>query len=137
MNIHLQVSDDQGRVLSLDGDLDLLEQLFATIRATRDDHPGPVVSSAPRPITSSAPRRVTSAMPRPVDSIVPKPTVSATQGFQKPEALGELSPIAKCYQIAAARGRALRLARERASALADEDSTRAESSSTENTRPGD
>ena len=39
----------------------------------------------------------------------------------------DLSPVAKCLQIAAARGRAIRLAREKAGVLAREDQTDDES----------
>jgi hypothetical protein len=44
--------------------------------------------------------------------------------------LNDLSPLAKCLQIAAARGRAIRLARERAGAIAVEDSIDDESTFT-------
>ena len=44
--------------------------------------------------------------------------------------LNDLSPLAKCLQIAAARGRAIRLARERVGVIAVEDSIDDESTFT-------
>ncbi len=103
MNTHLQVSDDQKKTLTLDGDLDLLEELLVTIRATRNNEHNLVPVKEPKPIITTA------------------------QRSEQPTTPAVLSPVAQCLRIAAARGQALRLAREQAGLSAAEDSTQASS----------
>ncbi len=46
MDIYLQVSDEKHKTLTLDGDLELLDRLLATIKAGHHDEHGPLPTDA-------------------------------------------------------------------------------------------